>query len=244
MMGGRCIMMCAGNYHPMEIDVQPGDWVVAVDGGLQFLEKAGIEPDFLMGDFDSLEPMYMETVEKYRVMGADHFLQLPVVKDDTDTVMAARIGIERGFREFLIYGGLGRRLDHTMANIQTLVWILRQGGQGWLLDRETSVTVIGEGTFRIPQDFEGTVSLFALDRELRGVTIRGMKYDVQDAVITNDYPVGCSNETLQGDGALPEAPGRGDLPGPQTGDGRPDASITIGEGTALLIMTEKLINRH
>ena len=224
-MSGRCIMMCAGEYHPMKIDVRPDDWVIAVDGGLVYLEEAGIEPDFLLGDFDSIGEQCRETVERFRRMGSDHFLQLPVVKDDTDTMAAARLGLSRGYREFLIYGGLGRRLDHTMANIQTLVHILRSGGSGWLLDRDTSVTVAGEGIFRIPVAFMGTVSLFALDRELKGVTIRGMKYEVKNAAVRNDYPVGCSNETIS--------------------DGQnTDASIEIGEGTALLVLTEKLINRH
>lgn len=221
-MSGRCIMMCAGDYHPMEIERRPDDFVIAVDGGLSRLLRQGIEPDFLLGDFDSLDPSDGNIVERFRKMGESRFLQLPVVKDDTDTMAATRLGIQRGYREFLIYGGLGARLDHTMANIQTLVWILRQGGQGWLLDRETSVTVIGEGQFVLPEAFRGTVSLFALGDELQGVSIRGMKYDVENAVVRNDYPIGCSNETLPGE--------RGE--------------IVIGAGTALVVMTEKLINLH
>ena len=125
-MKGRCIMMCAGEFRPMEIDAKPDDWVIAVDGGLKYLEDSGIVPDFLLGDFDSLGAEYAETVAKYRAMGDDHFRQFPVVKDDTDTMAAARLGISRGYKEFLIYGGLGGRLDHTMANIQTIVWILRK----------------------------------------------------------------------------------------------------------------------
>jgi thiamine pyrophosphokinase len=206
----------------MEIERRPDDFVIAVDGGLSRLLRQGIEPDFLLGDFDSLDPSDGNIVERFRKMGESRFLQLPVVKDDTDTMAATRLGIQRGYREFLIYGGLGARLDHTMANIQTLVWILRQGGQGWLLDRETSVTVIGEGQFVIPEAFRGTVSLFALGDELQGVSIRGMKYDVENAVVRNDYPIGCSNETLPG--------ARGE--------------IVIGAGTALVVMTEKLINLH
>lgn len=222
-MGGRWIMMCAGEYHPMKIDRKPGDYVVAVDGGLKYLLDSGIRPDFLLGDFDSLEPEYKETVEEYRGRGESAFMQLPVEKDDTDTLAAAKLGLSRGYREFVIYGGLGARLDHTMANIQTLVWILRHGGRGWLLDRETSITVIGPGRFDIPPSFWGTVSLFALDRQLTGVTIRGMKYEAENAEVTNDYPVGCSNETLEESGLQP--------------------SITIGSGTGLIIMTDKLINR-
>ena len=223
-MKGRCIMMCAGEFHPMKIEREPGDWVIAVDGGLKYLEELGVEPDFLLGDFDSLGAEYVGTVEKYRAMGEDHFRQFPVAKDDTDTMAAARLGISRGYREFLIYGGLGGRLDHTMANLQTMVWILRNGGRAFMLDRDTCVTVIGPGEFRIPEDFTGTVSLFALDECLENVTIRGMKYEVENAAVRNDYPLGCSNETV---------PDRDGTCG----------SYSIGKGTGLLIMTRRLINK-
>lgn len=221
-MSGRCIMMCAGNYHPMEIQRDPDDFVIAVDGGLSHLIRQGIRPDFLLGDFDSLGPENAEIAAGYRAMGDSSFLELPVEKDDTDTMAAAKLGIKKGYTEFLIYGGLGARLDHTIANIQTLAWILRQGGQGWLLDRETSVTVIGEGRFVIPKSFEGTVSLFSLDTELRDVSIRGMKYNLENAAVRNDFPLGCSNETL---------------PGIQ-------GEIEIGAGMALVVLTENLINHH
>ena len=213
----------------MKIDVRPGDWVVAVDGGLRHLHDAGITPDFILGDFDSLEMADMETVERFRAMGSEHFLQLPVAKDDTDTMATVKIGLEKGYKEFVIYGGLGGRLDHTMANVQTLVWLLRRGGHGWLLDRDTAVTVIGEGTFTVPESFMGTLSLFALDTEVRGVTIRGLKYGLENATVENGYPIGCSNETVK-DKTVNEK--------------QQAASITIGEGTALLIMTKKLINHH
>ena len=101
-----------------------------------------------------------------------------MVKDDTDTMAAAKLGIQRGYKEFLMYGAMGGRLDHTIANIQTMVWILRNGGRAFILDGDTRVTVVGTGIFKIPEDFEGTVSLFALDRNLSDVTIKGMKYEI------------------------------------------------------------------
>ena len=209
----------------MRIDRTPQDFVIAVDGGLKYLTECGIEPDFLLGDFDSLGEEYVETVAKYRGMGEDHFRQLPVVKDDTDTLAAAKLGISRGYKEFLIYGAMGGRLDHTMANIQAMIWILRNGGRASMLDGDTRVTVIGPGVFEIPEDFEGTVSLFSLDRCLSNVTIRGMKYEVKNAAVPNDYPVGCSNETLPNGGSK-------------------GAYYSIGEGTGLLVMTENLLNPH
>ena len=194
--------MCSGEFHPMNIDRKPQDFVIAVDGGLRYLMECGIEPDFLMGDFDSLGEDFADIVAKYRGMG-----------------------IQRGYKEFLMYGAMGGRLDHTIANIQTMVWILRNGGRAFILDGDTRVTVIGPGVFKIPEDFEGTVSLFALDRCLKDVTIRGMKYEIKNAAVPNDYPVGCSNETL-----------------PQSGS--KGAYYSIGEGTGLLVMTEKLLNPH
>ena len=114
-MSGRWIMMCAGEYHPMKIDIRTGDFVVAVDGGLKYLLSAGIRPDFLLGDLDSMEPELAGIVEAYRQRGGSAFLQLPVEKDDTDTMAAVKLGLMRGYRDFVIYGGLGARLDHTMA---------------------------------------------------------------------------------------------------------------------------------
>ena len=73
--------MCSGEFHPMNIDRKPQDFVIAVDGGLRYLMECGIEPDFLMGDFDSLGEDFADIVAKYRGMGEEHFLQLPVVKD-------------------------------------------------------------------------------------------------------------------------------------------------------------------
>ena len=236
-MSGRCIMMCAGEYHPMEIDIRQDDFVVAVDGGLVHLLEAGIEPDLLLGDFDSLEEAALtgnndsggkilsETIARYRAMGPDHFLQLPVAKDDTDTMAAVKLGFEKGYREFLIYGAMGGRPDHLMANIQTMLFVLHNGGRARMLDRQTRMTVIGPGEFRLPADFEGTVSLFAMDGCLEHVTIRGLKYEVEDAEIRNDLPIGCSNETLPS-------------------GSRAEPVISIGKGEGLLIMTEGLKNRH
>ena len=234
---GKCILMCAGQYFGDRVEKKPGDLVIAVDGGLRYLIEGGVRPDLVIGDFDSLEAEYKDLLLQYRSAGDNAFRQLPVEKDDTDTMAAVKLGYERGYRTFEIYGGLGGRLDHTMANVQTLVWLLRRNASGTLRDRETVVTVIGKGIFRLPASFEGTVSLFALDERLTDVTIQGMKYNVEHVTVTNDFPVGCSNETVSRT---------------QKADGNEEtelvsetpAQISIGSGTGLVIMTSHLKNRH
>ena len=228
----RAVLMCAGEYEPIPIPVGRDNkslrsaeafadepFVVSVDGGLPRLLDADIVPDLVLGDFDSLDKKYHPYLEEFGSRHPDRLLRLPCEKDDTDTVYAARVCLERGCRELLFYGALGGRLDHTMANVQTLLWIKRHGGHAWLAADGNRATVIEAEELEIPAGFEGTVSVFALDRTLRGVGISGLLYSVQDAEITNGYPIGCSNEKLAG------APGR----------------IRIAEGAALVVMIDKLL---
>ena len=194
MMRKRAILMCAGEYEQMEIPCTAGDLVVAVDGGLGRLLEQKIEPDLVLGDFDSLGAEYRSYLEMLEKEQPERLRRLPCEKDDTDTLYACRVCQERGCREILIYGGLGGRLDHTLANIQTLAWLIEQGTAGYLLGKKTLVTVLDGEEMKLPEGFSGTFSLFALDTEVSGVTLEGMKYPLYDAAMTNAFPLGVSNE--------------------------------------------------
>ena len=192
------VLMCAGEYESMEIPFQEGDLKVAVDGGLVRLLDQGICPDLVLGDFDSLDEKYRPYLEKLESETPEKILKLPCEKDDTDTLYAARVCLEKGYREIIMYGGLGGRLDHTISNLQTLAWIRRQGGRGYLLGRREKRTVLvtalcGEQIL-FPMDYAGMFSLFALDSLVTGVTLEGMKYPLGEAELTNDFPLGVSNE--------------------------------------------------
>lgn len=209
----RAILMCAGDYEPMEISVRPGDLVVGVDAGLPRLLAQGIEPGLVLGDFDSIADEYRPYLDGLAVRHPQRLLRLPREKDDTDTLYAARTCLERGFRTILIYGALGGRLDHAVANIQTLAWLRSRGAFGYLLEKRQSVTTIAtvleKERILLPEGFCGTFSLFALDSIVSGVTLRGMKYPLEGAVITNTFPIGVSNEVgSAGAGGSSEATAR------------------------------------
>ena len=191
---GRAILMCAGEYEPMEILRGAEDFVVAVDGGLARLLEAGIEPDLVLGDFDSLEEKYLPWLDCLKNTRPERLSQLPCEKDDTDTLHAVRVCLERGYKRIDLYGALGGRLDHTIANIQTLSWIRRQGGCGYLLGKNTLATVLCGEMILLPDTFEGTFSIFALDGRVTGVTLEGMKYPLFEWELTNTFPLGVSNE--------------------------------------------------
>ena len=194
-----CYIFCAGEMdYPVE-KPQEGDYVIAADGGYRHTQALGITPDVILGDFDSLG---------FVPEGAEVF---PVEKDDTDTMLAVRHGLAKGYDQFSIYGGMeGARLDHTIANLQTLLYLEAQGALGYLFGKRQIATVVSNDILHIPAN-QGTVSVFAMGGDAV-VTIKGLQYEGDDIVLSPNFPLGVSNH----------------------GIGK-KATITVTEGTILVI---------
>ncbi len=158
--------------------------VIAADGGLVALKRVGIEPDLIVGDFDSLG----------WIPEGENVIKHPVMKDDTDMMLAVKLAFQRGYRNIHIFGGLGGRTDHTIANIQTLAYIAGQGGTGFLSGGGEVMTVVKNGCLTFPAHCEGTVSVFAFGGIARGVCEDGLLYGLDNARLTADDPMGVSNE--------------------------------------------------
>lgn len=179
---GKCIVFCAAEFDRLACPIEPEDYVIAADGGLQHTQALGIEPQEILGDFDSLG---------YIPQDARVF---PVEKDDTDAMLAARRGLALGFREFLYYGSLdGKRLDHTVANYQTLQYLADHGARGYLVGQDFLVTVVKEGRIFFPEGTEGLISVFCLGADARGVSLRGLYYPLEGGTLTAGFPLGVSN---------------------------------------------------
>ena len=176
----RCVIFCAAQCAAAEL--LPGDYVIAADGGLAHCRKLGIIPDEILGDFDSLGGI---------PAGAQVF---PVEKDDTDTMLAAKRGLALGYREFVFYGSLdGPRLDHTVANFQTLAYLADHAATGTLVGLRQRVTLLRNDTLRFPAGMTGTVSVFAFGGAAGGVTLRGLYYGLENGTLTPAFPLGVSN---------------------------------------------------
>lgn len=178
----RCTIFCAGEFDRLLAPVQ--GLVIAADGGLRHTQALALAPDVVLGDFDSLG----------QTPRGDNVLTYPVMKDDTDAMLAIRLGLERGCREFILYGSLdGPRLDHTVANFQALEFLAERGAWGCLVGKDTLVTVVRNGALRFPAAAEGIISLFCLGKEARGVTLKGLLYPLEDAALEPGLPLGVSN---------------------------------------------------
>lgn len=178
----KCVIFCAGGFDRLVQPIEPEDIVIAADGGLLHTQALGVEPDAVLGDFDSLGHV---------PQGARVF---PVEKDDTDAMLAVRHGLALGCREFILYGGLdGSRVDHTVANFQTLQFLADHGARGTLVGLTQMATVIKDGSITFPEESRGILSVFCLGADAQGVCIRGSKYELEDGTLTAGFPLGVSN---------------------------------------------------
>ena len=204
----RFVLVSAGPVGPLALaQIMPSDYVIACDGGWRHLEKLGRKPDLVVGDFDSSQPPQLEQV-----------VVLPTEKDDTDTHYAARLALERGARQVLMLGALGgARMEHTLANIGTALWLQKQGCQAELHSEESRLCILCSGQQKqLPHNPEQYFSLFPLEGTATGINITGAKYPLQEGVLEPQFPLAISNETC-----------------PQ------GACITAGQGALLMVITQK-----
>ena len=178
----ECVIFCAAECDGLARPIGQDAFVIAADGGLRHTQSLNITPNAVLGDFDSLG---------FCPEGANVF---PVEKDDTDAMLAVRLGLRQGCGEFLLYGSLdGPRLDHTVANFQTLQFLADHGAVGYLIGNTTIVTVVKNGKIIFPAGLSGTISVFCMGKDAEGVIERGLFYGLENGVLTSGFPLGVSN---------------------------------------------------
>lgn len=190
MNGHECYIIGAGDFFGLREVPDDSDYVIAADAGYKYCRENNIIPDLVLGDFDSLGciPEHPNT------------MTLPVEKDDTDMMLAVKLGIEKGYKHFFIYGGTGgERPDHSVANIQSLLYLANRGCRGWLFGEKYVWTVIKNGAVKLRG--EGAVSVFCIDGSAEGVCLKGLKYELTDHTLSSDFPLGVSNE-LRGEAQI------------------------------------------
>ena len=159
--------------------------VICADGGVQNACRAGLEPDLLVGDWDS-GGAPREGVPT---------VSLPPEKDMTDLQAAVDLAIGRGCRDLLLCGCTGGRMDHTASNLVLLEWIAEHGARAMLLDGDNEVRFHPGGTLLLPDvPAYRYLSIIPLDRTIEGVTLRGVKYPLNNAVLTRGDTLSVSNE--------------------------------------------------
>lgn len=183
------LIISGGEYSPIEADLS-FDYLIACDKGVLYSEKMGIRPDIIMGDFDSF------TGDIPKCFGGIEIERHPVMKDDTDTMLAIKHALGKGYEHIVITSALGGQMDHTIANIQSLAYIAEHGGVGEIIsEKEHIMTLTGTVLLRRRDGF--SLSLFSLTDKCEGLGIKGAKYNVDNITLTNKFPLGHGNSFVE-----------------------------------------------
>lgn len=192
----KCVLVLAGVLQKEDEKLirkyaAEGAYLIAVDGGADYLLEMGLTVNLYVGDLDSVSEKVQGTLTENKVVEK---VVLPCEKDDTDTLAALKEAIERGYEEFYLFGGCGGRTDHTMANFQCLLFLRRKGFKGYLQNGAETLLVLKNESIEFCEKQRGMLSLFSMGERAEGVSISGMKYELENGVLTNDFPIGISNE--------------------------------------------------
>ncbi|MBP8855188.1 MAG: thiamine diphosphokinase [Oscillospiraceae bacterium] len=181
----RCIILAA-----MPVTVQmreycsDGDYVIAVDAGYENARTLCLTPDLYVGDFDSAPPL----------KNAQNIIRLAQDKDETDTYYAAKLAVERGFTDVVILGGLGGRFDHSLANMAALLYLAQHGVRAKLADENNEISVLLPGHYDITPKEDFYFSIYPIEATAKGVTLKHVKFPLENVDLHNTFPIGTSNE--------------------------------------------------
>ena len=179
----RCIIFGALPVEKLTVQPTPDDLIIAADNGYAVAQSLGVTPDITVGDFDSLG----------EVPNADNLIKLDVRKNDTDLEHAVTVALDKGCDDFVIYGAVGGKLDHTLGNIAVAERIALAGAKSLFIGGDSSFTVIRNTSFELPARDGGRLSVFSLSEISRGVEISGLAYEVTNFELSRTVTRGVSN---------------------------------------------------
>ena len=182
-----CALVAAAQFNSNHFLQQNFDLVIAVDGGYSHLSKMGITPNLAIGDFDSLG-FVPDSVEAK---------VYPPEKDFSDLELALNWSHKEGYENIYVYGALGGRLDHNMCVLQQIVKYTNKGVRVMAIGEDQAVCAVASGgLIEFSADSSGVISVFSATNQSANVSIRGLKYEIQDYTLLNTEPLGLSNEFL------------------------------------------------
>lgn len=178
----RALIFGGGIYKDEFPVILPEDFIIAADKGVEILISRDIAPHITVGDFDSSS-----------VIPDENVIRLPVEKDITDTHAAVDIALGKGCDEIHIYGGTGGRPDHTFANYSIVASLAEKGVKAQLVGEGYRIGAVCRGKITLSGEKGSTLSVFSWSEESRGVSLKGVKYPLENAVLNKNFSLGVSN---------------------------------------------------
>ena len=186
----RALIYTGGKINAANITERPeeNDLVIAADSGWNNAKALGAKPSILLGDFDSLG--------KQNLPDGPEIYQVPAEKDLTDTQLAVEMALSRGATEIVIIGGLSGRLDHTLSNLAILEHLNEKKVYALMTDGQNRIRFVRNSGALIPRSGFQYLGLIAADSVVKGVTVKGCKYPLENAKLKKSYQYAVSNEVV------------------------------------------------
>lgn len=192
------------SYLERELRTESFDYIVAADRGLMALERLGILPDAMLGDYDSVSK---EVYESFLAMHVPSYTY-PERKDYTDTELALHHAIEqiradKGVGRIVLYGANGTRLDHTLANISLLKQGITVGIDMELRDAHNRIRLISDCLhLRRKEQYGEYISLIPMSETVEDICLTGFRYPLQHGCMTQGNSLGVSNVLEADEGTI------------------------------------------
>ena len=180
------------------------EYIICADGGVEHCKKCAITPNVIIGDMDSYDGEVNE----------DILIKYPVEKDDTDTSLCIKYALENGYKSIEIFGAIGGRIDHSLANLQLMSFVKENGANCILNDSLQTIFLLQNETKKIEIKKGTTVSLFSMSVKSDNITLEGLKYPLKNASLSSSFPLGISNIAIED-----------------------EIQITVGDGTLLVVFS-------
>lgn len=179
----KCYIICGGPETFNSVTLAEDSYIICADSGYDKALSAGITPQLVIGDFDSIEA----------VPTGVKVIKAPTHKDDTDTMLAIKTAISEGYTDITLLSAFSGRMDHSLANLSALCYISEQGISGRIAGDSCSAYYLKNGELALSPEKDRYLSVFA-DTESAVVSIKGAEYEVESFTMKKSFPIGVSNE--------------------------------------------------
>jgi len=163
---------------------------IAADSGIKTAKILNKIPDIIIGDFDSFD------LNGYKNSRNTKIIKYPAEKDETDSMLAVKYALENGYKNIAVIGGLGGRIDHTLANLFLLKYIKNRGGNGYISDGYNKITYLENSKCEIYKKYK-YISIIPAAEKISGVSLIGFKYPLTEASVSSEEPYTVCNEILE-----------------------------------------------
>lgn len=186
--GGELASLFLADY----VNNHPSELLIVVDGALEITHSLGIKPDYIVGDFDTVNKELLDCYDD------DIILRHPPEKDQTDTELAIETALSLGCNRLVFFGATGSRLDHSLGNIFLLERLLKQGIAAEIFDENNRLYLKNQAFILNRKEIRGDfISLLPLTETVEKVTLCGFKYPVENLTFYREKTLGISNEITE-----------------------------------------------